>query len=68
MNEDINEQINNIGSKIDMIYTLIRALMSSMLGSDELTEKDADNLLFLLEDKIKELKQDQNKLIDELCI
>jgi len=68
MNEDINEQINNIGSKIDMIYTLIRALMSSMLGSDELTEKDADNLLFLLEDKIKELKQDQNKLIDKLGI
>ena len=68
MNEDINEQINNIGSKIDMIYTLIRALMASMLVSDELTEKDADNLLFLLEDKIKELKQDQNKLIDELGI
>ena len=68
MNEEINEQINSIGGLIDTISTLQRALMSCTMGTEELTEKDAGNFIYLLEDKIKDLKNKQEKLINELGI
>ena len=68
MNQYIEEQINNVGGEIDTIYTLIRALMTCILGTEELTPKDAGNILYLLESKINSLKRKQDKIIEELDI
>ena len=68
MNEHVNDKINEIGGKIDTIDTLFRALISSTMGTEELTERDSGNLIYLLEDKIKDLKTEHSKLINELGI
>ena len=56
MEEKIENQINTIGAKIDMIESITNALLSSLCGSDCLTEKDAFSFAYLLENKIKDLK------------
>ena len=68
MNEDINERINELGAKIDILESLSKALLSSLCGSDELSQKDACNFMFLLSDKIEELKLSHTNIIDELKI
>ena len=68
MNECIEAKINELGGKIDIIESLSRALTSSICGSDELTQKDACNFVFLVEDKLKELKNMHNDIVDELKI
>ena len=68
MEEKIENQINTIGAKIDIIDSIVNALVSSLCGTNNLTEKDAFSFAYLLENKIKDLKVKQEKLIKELKI
>ena len=68
MDEEIESKINDIGAKIDIVESLNKALMSSLLGTDCLTKKDAYNFVYLLENGIKDLKTRQDKLINDLNI
>ena len=68
MKNSIDTQINDIGGKIDTKFTLVKALISSSMGTEELTERDAGNIIYLLEEKIKDLKSNHDNLIDELKI
>ena len=65
---DTEAKINEIGAKIDVIESIVRALISSICSTEELTQKDASNFVFLLEDKLKELKTSHDELIDDLHI
>ena len=68
MDDIIEEQINSIGAQIDTIESINKALISSVLGEECLTQKDAYSFVYLLDDKIKDLKIRQNKLIEDLKI
>ncbi len=68
MEEKIENQINAIGAKIDIIESITNALLSSLCGESNLTEKDAYSFAYLLENKIKDLKLRQEKLTKELNI
>ena len=68
MDEKIEERINSVGAKIDIIESINNALLSSLLGADCLTQKDAQCFVCLLEEKIKDLKTKQDALIEELGI
>ncbi len=68
MNEELESRINDIGAKIDIVESLHNAIMSGLLGADCISEKDVYNFVYLLEDKIKDLKLEQDSLIDDLRI
>jgi len=68
MEEKIENQINTIGAKIDIIESITKALVSYLCGTSNLTEKDAYSFAYLLENKIKDLKLRQEKLTKELNI
>ena len=68
LDKNIEEKINYMGAKIDMIESINNALMSSLLGADCLTQKDAYNFVYLLESRIRDLKSKHDKLIEELKI
>ena len=68
MDEEIEERINDLGSKIDIIKSVNNALMSSLLGVECLTQKDTYSFVYLLEDKINDLKIKHEKLVTDLKI
>ena len=68
MNESEEITINEIGGKIDVINSLLHALISCVCGTEELTQKDSINFAYLLESKISDLKNTHYKLIKELEI
>lgn len=68
MNSKIETQINSIGVKIDKIESISNALAASLLGTESLTHKDAYNFLYMLEGRIKDLKNKHEKLIKNLNI
>ena len=68
MEEKIENQINAIGAKIDIIDSIAKALSTCLYGESNLTERDAFSFAHLLENKIKDLKIRQEKLIKELNI
>ncbi len=53
IDEDIISEIKNIK---DQVNSLLKALVSSVFETDELTKNDSYNFIELLEDKVKELK------------
>ncbi len=61
-------QINRLGTKIDTIESINNALISSLLGTESLTRKDAYNFLYILENRIKDLKITHEKLVKDLNI
>ncbi len=68
MDKKIENQINTIGAKIDIIESINNALTASLCGIDNFSEKDSCNYAYLLESKIKDLKIRQEKLIKDLKI
>ena len=68
MDEKVENKINNIGAKIDIIESVNNALRAALLGEDCLTHKDAYNIAYILENRMKDLKCRHNKLIDDLKI
>ena len=68
MEEKIENEINTIGAKINLIESITNALVTCLCGTSSLTEKDAYSFVYLLENKIKDLKIRQEKLIKELNI
>ncbi len=68
MDEKFENRINCIGAKIDIIESINNALISSLTGTDCLTQKDACAFAYLLENRINDLKTKQDKLIKDLNI
>ena len=61
-------KINIIGAKIDIIESINNALKCALIGEDCFTKKDAYNFVYLLENRIKDIKKRQDKLIEDLKI
>jgi len=68
MNIETQNMINEIGSKIELINTLIRALTECYCGIEVLTERDGQNIIILLEKQLIDLKQAQTILENHLGI
>ncbi|MBR1907533.1 hypothetical protein IJ818_01190 [bacterium] len=66
MDEKIKQRMSLIESKIAIIESLVNALISCICGIDTLEEKDACNIAFLLENRVKDLKIKHTKLINDL--
>ena len=62
MKVDIEDQINVINNKFDIIISINKALMSCICGTDELEKSDGGNFAIILEDYLKL----QNQLLNEL--
>ena len=60
MTETEEEQLSELFGKIDIVHSLIKALITCMCGTEELTKADACNFVSLLDDKLNELKLDCN--------
>lgn len=68
MDVNIEQKINEIGAKIDIIESISTALTDSLCGTNNLTKEDAYSFAYLLENKIGELKIKQENIIKELNI
>ena len=66
MNEETEEKINRISAEIDIIESINNTIRSGLFGEDCVTKKDAYNMVSLLENKIKYLKNLQESVTDEL--
>lgn len=68
MEEKTEEKINELGGKIDTVSSIMKALLSSFCGIEELTPNDTYNFIYLLEEKLKDLKNLHDEITDELAI
>lgn len=68
MDEYVEDKINEIGGKIDTVISITKAILSSILGTEEFTNKDTFNFVYLLEEKMDDLKNAHNILIEDLHI
>ena len=68
INEDMEDQLNEIGGKLEQMQSIMRALNSALYGSDELEERDAYSMADLLTEKFNETMVKYAKLISELKI
>lgn len=68
MDDNMEERLNLIGSKIQTVDTLIRAIETCLFGVDELEEKDAGYIFPLLREQSSKLTLDYSEIIKDLHI
>ena len=66
MNKNIEEELNEIGAKIDIIESINNGLICSLCGIDNFSPKDSCNYVSLLENRIKDLKKFHDNLSENL--
>ena len=68
MDDNIENQINEIGGKLEIIKSIMRALNSALFGTEELEQSDAYSMASLLEEKIDGIIKKHTELVNELKI
>lgn len=68
MNIELEQNINEIGAKTDIIESVTNALVDSLCGTNSLTQKDACSFAYLLQNSVADLKIKQEEIVKELNI
>lgn len=68
INKDIENKINEIGGKLEIIQSIMRAMNSALFGLNEFEERDGYSLASVLEEKINDLSNEHNEFVTKLKI
>ena len=68
MDLDIDEAINNLGGKISILQSVVRALLACVCGTEELSDKDTQSFVYILENQIQDLSEQHSNIVDMLDI
>ena len=67
MKRKLENKMNYLSCKIDIVNSLMNILIES-LYNDNLTKKDSKNLIYILENRIKDIKLRYSEIIREFDI
>ena len=67
MKRKLKNKMNYLSCKIDIVNSLMNILIES-LYNDNLTKKDSKNLIYILENRIKDIKLRYSEIIREFDI
>lgn len=68
MNRKLENKMNCLSGKLDVLNSLANSLIDSMCFSGNLTERDSKNLAQLLQNRIKDVKFRYEQIMQELKI
>lgn len=68
MDDNMENKMNEIGGKLEIIQSIMKAMNAALFGSEELERRDAYSMASLLEEKINDVTEKYNILVGKLNI